>query len=181
MPGSGSGPYVVLTTCLPLGLRPRAGGAQGAWMPCGTPSSGSGPQQGCVPGGDGVCARDPIHGPSRSLQTGLAGALGHLPHSPMSPACRRLLEQVVSCSGLLPGAGLPEDQTVTWFQFHSYLQRQGVSDLEKHFAQLAKEGRGWGGGHRRQHGDDGPARRGALCLGSAKPVFQNPFPLHLFF
>ncbi|KAF4023743.1 hypothetical protein G4228_015356 [Cervus hanglu yarkandensis] len=53
--------------------------------------------------------------------------------------CRRILEQVVSCSGLLPGAGLPEEQTVTWFQFHSYLRRQSVSDLEKHFAQLTKE------------------------------------------
>nr|XP_054111436.1 RIPOR family member 3 isoform X6 [Callithrix jacchus] len=53
--------------------------------------------------------------------------------------CRRLLEQVVSCGGLLPGAGLPEDQTITWFQFHSYLQRQSVSDLEKHFTQLTKE------------------------------------------
>ncbi|KAI4538606.1 hypothetical protein MG293_012009 [Ovis ammon polii] len=53
--------------------------------------------------------------------------------------CRRLLEQVVSCGGLLPGAGLPEEQTVTWFQFHSYLRRQSVSDLEKHFAQLTKE------------------------------------------
>lgn len=54
-------------------------------------------------------------------------------------ACRRLLEQVVSCGGLLPCAGLPEEQTVTWFQFHSYLQRHSVSDLEKHFAQLTKE------------------------------------------
>ncbi|XP_049637322.1 RIPOR family member 3 [Suncus etruscus] len=54
-------------------------------------------------------------------------------------ACRRLLEQVLSCGGLLVTAGLPEDQTVTWFQFHSYLQRQRVSDLEKHFAQLTKE------------------------------------------
>ncbi|KAK2110152.1 RIPOR member 3 [Saguinus oedipus] len=53
--------------------------------------------------------------------------------------CRRLLEQVVSCGGLLPRAGLPEDQTITWFQFHSYLQRQSVSDLEKHFTQLTKE------------------------------------------
>ncbi|XP_008564138.1 PREDICTED: protein FAM65C [Galeopterus variegatus] len=55
--------------------------------------------------------------------------------------CRRLLEQVVSCCGLLPaaGAGLPEEQTITWFQFHSYLQKQSVSDLEKHFAQLTKE------------------------------------------
>ncbi|XP_055962917.1 RIPOR family member 3 [Sorex fumeus] len=54
-------------------------------------------------------------------------------------ACRRLLEQVLSCGGLLPRAGLPEDQTVTWFQFHGYLLRQRVADLEKHFAQLTKE------------------------------------------
>ncbi|XP_059979915.1 RIPOR family member 3 isoform X1 [Lagenorhynchus albirostris] len=53
--------------------------------------------------------------------------------------CRRLLEQVVSCGGLLPGAELPEEQTITWFQFHSYLRRQSVSDLEKHFTQLTKE------------------------------------------
>ncbi|XP_037667448.1 RIPOR family member 3 isoform X5 [Choloepus didactylus] len=56
----------------------------------------------------------------------------------LEAVCRRLLEQVASCGGLLPGAGLPE-QTVTWFQFHGYLQRQRVSDLEKHFAQLTKE------------------------------------------
>lgn len=70
--------------------------------------------------------------------------------------CRRLLEQVVSCGGLLPGAELPEEQTITWFQFHSYLRRQSVSDLEKHFAQLTKEGTGWGGGHMasKQHTDD---------------------------
>lgn len=54
--------------------------------------------------------------------------------------CRRLLEQVVTCSGLLPAARLPEEQTVTWFQFHHYLQRQSVLDLERHFAQLTKEG-----------------------------------------
>uniref|UniRef100_G3ULW1 RIPOR family member 3 n=1 Tax=Loxodonta africana TaxID=9785 RepID=G3ULW1_LOXAF len=57
----------------------------------------------------------------------------------LEPVCRRLLDQVLSCGGLLPGAGPPEEQTVTWFQFHSYLQRQSVSDLEKHFAQLTKE------------------------------------------
>lgn len=28
---------------------------------------------------------------------------------------------------------------VTWFQFHSYLQRQNISDLEKHLTQLTKE------------------------------------------
>ncbi|XP_060041355.1 RIPOR family member 3 isoform X3 [Erinaceus europaeus] len=53
--------------------------------------------------------------------------------------CRKLLEQVLSCGGLLPEAGPPEEQTVTWFQFHSYLQKQSVSDLEKHFTQLTKE------------------------------------------
>ncbi|XP_012517903.1 PREDICTED: protein FAM65C isoform X2 [Propithecus coquereli] len=57
----------------------------------------------------------------------------------LETVCRRLLEQVVSCGGLLRGAGLPEEHTVTWFQFHSYLQRHDVSDLEKHFAQLTKE------------------------------------------
>ncbi|XP_042132792.2 RIPOR family member 3 isoform X1 [Peromyscus maniculatus bairdii] len=53
--------------------------------------------------------------------------------------CRRLLGQVVSCGGLLATAGLQEEQMVTWFQFHSYLQRQDVSDLEKHLTQLTKE------------------------------------------
>ncbi|XP_050999799.1 RIPOR family member 3 isoform X1 [Acomys russatus] len=55
--------------------------------------------------------------------------------------CRRLLEQVVGCGGLLAITGLQEEQTVTWFQFHSYLQRQSISDLEKHLNQLTKEGR----------------------------------------
>lgn len=103
--------------------------------------------------------------PSRSLQTDPAGLPGcrpgvETPVSPspsVSPACHRLLEQVVSCGGLLPGAGLPEEQTITWFQFHSYLRRQSVSDLEKHFAQLTKEGRGWGGGPAPRVGDS-PSR-----------------------
>lgn len=46
---------------------------------------------------------------------------------------------MVSCGGLLPRAGPPEEETVTWFQFHSYLQRHSVSDLEKHFGRLTKE------------------------------------------
>lgn len=89
------------------------------------------------------------------------------------PACRRLLEQVVSCSGLLPGAGLPEEQTVTWFQFHSYLQRQSVSDLEKHFAQLTKEGRGWERGHMQQQRDSTPGPLSQL------PEASLEAPLHL--
>lgn len=50
---------------------------------------------------------------------------------------------MVGCGGLLATAGLQEEQMVTWFQFHSYLQRQDVSDLEKHLTQLTKEGRAW--------------------------------------
>lgn len=57
------------------------------------------------------------------------------------PVCRRLLEQVLGCGGLLVPAGLQEEQVVTWFQFHNYLQRQSISDLEQHLAQLTKEGR----------------------------------------
>ncbi|XP_051832547.1 RIPOR family member 3 isoform X3 [Antechinus flavipes] len=51
--------------------------------------------------------------------------------------CHRLLEQVVSCSGLI-SVGLSEE-LVTWFQFQRYLEKQNVTDLEKHFAQLTKE------------------------------------------
>lgn len=51
----------------------------------------------------------------------------------------------MGCGGLLVTAGLQEEQVVTWFQFHGYLQRQSISDLEKHLAQLTKEGRAeWG-------------------------------------
>ncbi|KAM4842721.1 RIPOR family member 3 [Thomomys bottae] len=75
---------------------------------------------------------------SQLKKTFLARVRGKYPGQ-LEIVCRRLLEQVVSCSGLLPVAGLPEERTVTWFQFHGYLQRQGVSELEKHLAQLTKE------------------------------------------
>ncbi|XP_036607494.1 RIPOR family member 3 [Trichosurus vulpecula] len=52
--------------------------------------------------------------------------------------CHRLLEQVVSCSGLISSVGLSEE-LITWFQFQRYLEKQNVTDLEKHFAQLTKE------------------------------------------
>ncbi|XP_043837461.1 RIPOR family member 3 isoform X1 [Dromiciops gliroides] len=52
--------------------------------------------------------------------------------------CHRLLEQVVSCSGLVSSVGLSEE-LLTWFQFQRYLEKQNVTDLEKHFAQLTKE------------------------------------------
>lgn len=97
------------------------------------------------------------------------------------PVGRRLLEQVVSCGGLLPGAGQLEEQTVTWFQFHSYLQRHSVSDLEKHFAQLTKEGRGRGGQQvaSEPHSGKGASVRGALCPHAWKPVSPNQRPLQL--
>lgn len=121
------------------------------------------------------------HGASRPTWLGSRGvAQGLRPPSPphplsVSPACHRLLEQVVSCGGLLPGAGLPEEQTITWFQFHSYLRRQSVSDLEKHFAQLTKEGRGWGGGPAPRVGDS-PSRSplSQLCEASFSECLSPP-------
>ncbi|KAB1262426.1 RIPOR family member 3, partial [Camelus dromedarius] len=126
-----------------------AGGAQGWWKPRKTPNSGLWPQREQASRGHGAAQRHPPTRHQRacvltwpcSAERRRGGEVSVSPHAfaRVSPACRRLLEQVVSCSGLLPRAGLPEEQTVTWFQFHSYLQRQSVSDLEKHFAQLSKE------------------------------------------
>ncbi|KAF5917424.1 hypothetical protein HPG69_017315 [Diceros bicornis minor] len=80
-----------------------------------------------------------VHGARRGPVLPCHGAAMPAQENVPAPTCRRLLEQVVSCGGLLRGARPPEEQTVTWFQFHSYLQKQSVSDLEKHFAQLTKE------------------------------------------
>uniref|UniRef100_A0A8C3RQQ5 RIPOR family member 3 n=1 Tax=Chelydra serpentina TaxID=8475 RepID=A0A8C3RQQ5_CHESE len=51
---------------------------------------------------------------------------------------RRLLEQIVTCSGLLP-SGSPPEELLTLFQFHSYLEKERVTNLEKHLAELIKE------------------------------------------
>ncbi|XP_030388639.1 RIPOR family member 3 [Gopherus evgoodei] len=51
---------------------------------------------------------------------------------------RRLLEQIVTCSGLLP-SGSPPEKLLTLFQFHSYLEKERVTNLEKHLAELIKE------------------------------------------
>ncbi|XP_014432181.2 RIPOR family member 3 isoform X3 [Pelodiscus sinensis] len=51
---------------------------------------------------------------------------------------RRLLEQIVTCSGLLPSAS-PPAELLTLFQFHSYLEKEHVTSLEKHLAELTKE------------------------------------------
>uniref|UniRef100_A0A8D2PIA0 RIPOR family member 3 n=1 Tax=Zosterops lateralis melanops TaxID=1220523 RepID=A0A8D2PIA0_ZOSLA len=50
----------------------------------------------------------------------------------------RLLEQILTCEGLLPSPHL-QTEPVTLFQFYRYLERHHISSLEKHLAKLAKE------------------------------------------
>ncbi|XP_076786393.1 RIPOR family member 3 isoform X2 [Arvicanthis niloticus] len=93
--------------------------------------------QGCTqPGGVLACPASTLL--SQLKKTFLHRVRGKYPGQ-LEIVCRRLLEQVVGCGGLLVTAGLQEEQVVTWFQFHGYLQRQSISDLEKHLAQLTKE------------------------------------------
>ncbi|XP_042740812.1 RIPOR family member 3 isoform X4 [Lagopus leucura] len=51
---------------------------------------------------------------------------------------RRLLEQIVTCDGLLPSPYL-QTEPVTLFQFYSYLEKHRITSLEKHVGRLAKE------------------------------------------
>ncbi|NXJ15637.1 RIPR3 protein, partial [Odontophorus gujanensis] len=51
---------------------------------------------------------------------------------------RRLLEQIVTCDGLLPSPHL-QAEPVTLFQFCSYLEKHQITNLEKHIGKLAKE------------------------------------------
>uniref|UniRef100_A0A8C9FJA9 FAM65 N-terminal domain-containing protein n=1 Tax=Pavo cristatus TaxID=9049 RepID=A0A8C9FJA9_PAVCR len=51
---------------------------------------------------------------------------------------RRLLEQIVTCDGLLPSPYL-QTEPVTLFQFYSYLEKHQITSLEKHVGRLAKE------------------------------------------
>ncbi|XP_021272352.1 protein FAM65C isoform X3 [Numida meleagris] len=51
---------------------------------------------------------------------------------------RRLLEQLVTCDGLLPSPYL-QTEPVTLFQFYSYLEKHQITSLEKHVGKLAKE------------------------------------------
>uniref|UniRef100_A0A8B9G0V8 RIPOR family member 3 n=1 Tax=Amazona collaria TaxID=241587 RepID=A0A8B9G0V8_9PSIT len=54
---------------------------------------------------------------------------------------QRLLEQIVTCDGLLPCLPL-QPELVTSFQFYSYLEKHHITSLEKHLGKLAKEGKG---------------------------------------
>ncbi|KAJ1123864.1 hypothetical protein NDU88_002331 [Pleurodeles waltl] len=56
----------------------------------------------------------------------------------LETVCHRMLEQIVSCSGLVSCTALPED-LVTFFLLHDYLKKHNVVDLEKHLAALTKE------------------------------------------
>ncbi|XP_069728098.1 RIPOR family member 3 isoform X1 [Phaenicophaeus curvirostris] len=51
---------------------------------------------------------------------------------------QRLLEQIITCDGLLPPLHL-QTEPVTLFQFYSYLEKHDVLSLEKHFGKLARE------------------------------------------
>uniref|UniRef100_A0A8B9NSP4 RIPOR family member 3 n=1 Tax=Apteryx owenii TaxID=8824 RepID=A0A8B9NSP4_APTOW len=51
---------------------------------------------------------------------------------------QRLLEQIVTCDGLLPSPYL-QTEPVTLFQFCSYLEKHHITSLEKHLGKLAKE------------------------------------------
>ncbi|KFW11427.1 Protein FAM65C, partial [Eurypyga helias] len=51
---------------------------------------------------------------------------------------QRLLEQIITCDGLLPSPDL-QRELVTLFQFYSYLEKRRVTSLEKHVGKLAKE------------------------------------------
>lgn len=57
------------------------------------------------------------------------------------PVLQSLLEQIVTCDGLLPCLPL-QPELVTSFQFYSYLERNHITSLEKHLGKLAKEGKG---------------------------------------
>ncbi|XP_068768562.1 RIPOR family member 3 isoform X1 [Struthio camelus] len=51
---------------------------------------------------------------------------------------QRLLEQIVTCDGLLRSPYL-QTEPVTLFQFCSYLEKRRITSLEKHLGKLAKE------------------------------------------
>ncbi|XP_057892273.1 RIPOR family member 3 [Melospiza georgiana] len=58
--------------------------------------------------------------------------------SHLETVLQRLLEQILTCDGLLPPCPL-QAEPVTLFQFYRYLERHRIGSLEKHLAKLAKE------------------------------------------
>ncbi|XP_064247222.1 RIPOR family member 3 [Passer domesticus] len=58
--------------------------------------------------------------------------------SHLETVLQRLLEQILTCDGLLPCSHF-QTEPVTLFQFFRYLERHRIGSLEKHLAKLAKE------------------------------------------
>uniref|UniRef100_A0A8C3VDL2 RIPOR family member 3 n=1 Tax=Catharus ustulatus TaxID=91951 RepID=A0A8C3VDL2_CATUS len=58
--------------------------------------------------------------------------------SHLETVLQRLLEQILTCEGLLPSSHF-QTEPVTLFQFYRYLERHHIGSLEKHLAKLAKE------------------------------------------
>ncbi|XP_038014687.1 RIPOR family member 3 isoform X4 [Motacilla alba alba] len=58
--------------------------------------------------------------------------------SHLETVLQRLLEQILTCEGLLPSSHF-QTEPVTLFQFYRYLERHRIGSLEKHLAKLAKE------------------------------------------
>ncbi|RLV97432.1 hypothetical protein DV515_00011818 [Chloebia gouldiae] len=58
--------------------------------------------------------------------------------SHLETVLQRLLEQILTCDGLLPSSHF-QTEPVTVFQFYRYLERHHIGSLEKHLAKLAKE------------------------------------------
>ncbi|XP_019140047.3 RIPOR family member 3 isoform X2 [Corvus cornix cornix] len=58
--------------------------------------------------------------------------------SHLETVLQRLLEQILTCDGLLPSPCF-QTEPVTLFQFYRYLERHHIASLEKHLAKLAKE------------------------------------------
>uniref|UniRef100_A0A8C6ZER0 RIPOR family member 3 n=1 Tax=Nothoprocta perdicaria TaxID=30464 RepID=A0A8C6ZER0_NOTPE len=56
----------------------------------------------------------------------------------LPPVLQSLLEQIVTCDGLLPSPYL-QTEPVTLFQFCNYLEKHHITSLEKHLGKLAKE------------------------------------------
>ncbi|XP_062361246.1 RIPOR family member 3 isoform X1 [Cinclus cinclus] len=58
--------------------------------------------------------------------------------SHLETVLQRLLEQILTCDGLLPSSRF-QTEPVTLFQFYRYLERHHIGSLEKQLAKLAKE------------------------------------------
>ncbi|XP_006018216.1 RIPOR family member 3 isoform X1 [Alligator sinensis] len=87
------------------------------------------------PGSSLCCSAEKLRNPLKCI---LMFKLKEKYPGQLETVLRRLLEQIVTCDGLLASMSLPTE-LVTLFQFHNYLEKRHVTSLEKHLARLAKE------------------------------------------